>query len=46
MMKNLYTAPVAEQTEVMVEHRFLIESNLAPASTVENADYVDNASWD
>ena len=46
MKKNLYSAPLVEQTEVMVENRFLIESNLAPSSTVEDASYDDNASWD
>ena len=46
MKKNLYSAPIAEQTEVMVENRFLIDSNPAPASSVETASYVDNANWD
>lgn len=45
MKKNLYTAPLAEQLEVVVENRFLTGTTLAPASTVETADYHDNEAW-
>ena len=45
-MKNTpYTAPTSEQMELALDSHFLTESNLAPASTVETADYHGNEAW-